>query len=71
MISEEKKFISEVRKYSAFALMSPFGRYFFILSDIKKEDLTVLFFIHLALSFILFCLGYIMLQKAYEEIRGE
>ena len=68
MITEEQKFLAEVYKFSGFAMMTPFGRYFLIFSDIEINNLTVKFFIHILVSILLFCWGVIMLQRAYEEV---
>ena len=71
MISEEQKFCAEVYKISAFALMTPFGRFFLFFSDLNLSDLTILFFTHLVISIVLFCYGVIMLQRAYEQVLGD
>ena len=68
MIKDENKFLAEVYKIAGFALMSPLGRYFLILSDLKVSDISTLFFIHIILSIVLFCFGAIMIQIAYEEV---
>ena len=68
VITEEQKFLADVYKICGFALMSPFGRFFLILSDIKFDDYNLLLFIHAIVSVALFCFGFIMIQKAYEEI---
>ena len=69
MTNEEHKFLADVYKVSGFALMTPLGRYFLILSDIKITSLTIQFYIHLIVSIILFCFGGIMIQRAYEKIQ--
>lgn len=69
MATEGQKYLAEVKKIAGFALMTPFGRYFLILSEINMKDLTIMFWVHLLVSFILFCWGVIMIQKAYEEVR--
>lgn len=69
MVKEENKFVAEIYKISGFALMAPFGRYFLIFSSLKSSDITVLFFIHLIVSVILFCIGVVMIEWAYEEIK--
>ena len=67
--NEEHKFLADVYKVSGFALMTPLGRYFLILSDLRINNLTFQFYVHLVVSIILFCFGAIMIQRAYEEIQ--
>ena len=69
MTNEEHEFLADVYKVSGFALMTPLGRYFLILSDIRFPDLTIQFFIYLTVSIVLFYFGVIMIQRAYEEIQ--
>ena len=69
MTNEEHKFLADVYKVSGFALMTPLGRYFLILSDIRINSLTIQFYVHLTVAIILFCFGVIMIQRAYEEIQ--
>lgn len=69
VVHEHQKFRADVFKICGFALMTPLARYFLILSDIRLNDLTLLFWIHAVISFLLFCWGVIMIQWGYEEVR--
>ena len=68
MISEEQKYLADVYKLCGFALMSPLGRFAFILSDIDFNLYNIKLITHLITSILLFIWGVTMIQKGYKEV---
>ena len=71
MITEEKRFLTDVYKICGFALMTPFGQYFLMFYDFKISYITIFSILHFLVSFALFCFGSIMIQRAYEMVQEE
>jgi len=67
MITEDRKYQSDVFKISGFALMTPFGK--FVLDILSLGlNITTWFYVNLLVSFALFLVGVIIIQKGYEAV---
>ena len=66
MILEEDKYRAEVFKIAGFGLMTPFGKYIIDLLQTGIVNFRINPMVSFSVSFLLFILGVIILQRGFE-----
>lgn len=71
MISEDRKYQSDIFKITGFALMTPLGRFVLNLLELGPRGDIVSFVLNVIGSFILFFFGIIAIQRGYEFVQED
>ena len=69
MITKEDEYLSEICKIGGFAFIAPFGKVFLSISYIELSEMTTSHMLYITVTFLLACIGIMMIFNGKEILR--